>query len=88
MHQAAALETVELLNPSHDVGLVEFEVPELESPAHMGAAVAIVYRDEDGREWMHDFAPGAQLLVDDGIAVVIDTHLSVDDLGLEEAEED
>ena len=88
MLQETALDTAQLLNPGSAVGVVEFDVPELDTPIHMGAAVAIVYRDEDGREWMHDFAPGAQLLVDDGIAVVIDPHLSVDDLGLEEAEED
>jgi hypothetical protein len=82
--QETALDTAALLNHGSTVDLVEFDVPELDNPIHMGAAVAIVYRDSAGDEWMHEFKPGAELLVDDGIAVVVDPGLTVDDLGIEE----
>lgn len=84
MKASDAQATVINLNPHLDPGTVSIEVPELENPVLMGRAIAIVYQDESGAEWAHEFDKGAQLLVDDGIAVVVDDRLSVDDLGMEE----
>jgi hypothetical protein len=84
VQQGTARETAELLNIGSPVDLVAFDVPELENPIHMGQALAIVYVDADGDEYVHEFKAKAELLVDDGVAVIIDPGLTVDDLGLEE----
>ena len=82
MHAPAS--TLSYLRPADSIDEIEIEIPELEDAILLGEAVAIVYRDPDGVEFVHEFKPGAQLLVDDGVIVVVDPHLTVDELGLED----
>ena len=87
VHLAQSAQTAQTLAPiGTDAELVTFDVPELEHPVHLGQAIAIVYRGDDDQEYFHEFQSDAQLLVDDGIAVVVAPGLELTDLGLTETE--
>jgi len=56
------------------------EVPELtDQSVHLGQAVAIIYQGDDGVEYVHELGPGAVLIVDVGVAVVVDPEIDPDD---------
>ena len=87
MQLAQSAEIAQTLAPiGTDAELVTFDVPELDHPVHLGRALAIVYQADDGQEYFHEFRAGAQLLVDDGIVVVVAPGLELTDLGLTETE--
>lgn len=85
MNRRAALSIVEAAS-GDDADTVPISIPEIENPVILGRAVSVMYRTEDGEEYVHDFRDEAIAVVDDGILAVIEPSLTVSDLGLEESD--
>ena len=54
---------------------IEIEIPEIEEPAAIGTASALVYEDHDGKELVIELPKGAVLLAEPGYLLIVHPDL-------------
>jgi hypothetical protein len=62
----------------------EIEIPDLDDLEELGTALAVVYQDETGRKFLHEFAHDAVLVGQDGILLIVVPDMMISELGIEE----